>query len=102
MSIRDNISKELILVSLVLVFFTLHSSGLFSFMFSLALETKNLMVKMQIFELLSALCVYSRAGYTLTLDALQRYKVGIQKYANTLKKHYLSCLSKTSMVFLKN
>ncbi|XP_052794467.1 inverted formin-2-like isoform X1 [Mya arenaria] len=39
-----------------------------------ALETKNLMVKMQIFELLSALCVYSKDGYYLTLDALERYR----------------------------
>lgn len=39
-----------------------------------ALETKNIMVKMQIFELLSALCVYSRDGYYLTLDALERYR----------------------------
>ncbi|XP_067663787.1 inverted formin-2-like isoform X1 [Haliotis asinina] len=39
-----------------------------------ALETNNVMVKLQIFELLSALCVYSRDGYDLTLDALERYK----------------------------
>lgn len=42
----------------------------------LAIDTKNLMVKMQIFEVLSAMCVYSRNGYHLTLDALERYKVG--------------------------
>ena len=46
------------------------------FCFISALETKNLMVKMQIFELLSALCVYSKDGYYLTLDALERYRVG--------------------------
>lgn len=40
-----------------------------------ALGTDNMMVKMQIFELLSALCVYSRDGYYLTLDALEKYKV---------------------------
>ena len=40
-----------------------------------ALETNNLMVKMQIFELLSALCLYSKDGFYLTLDALEKYKV---------------------------
>ncbi|XP_046369459.2 inverted formin-2-like [Haliotis rufescens] len=39
-----------------------------------ALETNNVMVKLQIFELLSALCVYSRDGFDLTLDALERYR----------------------------
>ena len=36
-----------------------------------------MMVKMQIFELLSALCVYSKDGYYLTLDALERYRVSL-------------------------
>ncbi|XP_060576216.1 inverted formin-2-like isoform X2 [Ruditapes philippinarum] len=33
------------------------------------------MVKIQIFELLSALCVYSKDGYYLTLEALERYRL---------------------------
>ncbi|WAQ99283.1 INF2-like protein [Mya arenaria] len=48
--------------------------NIFGRRFASALETKNLMVKMQIFELLSALCVYSKDGYYLTLDALERYR----------------------------
>jgi len=33
------------------------------------------MVKKQVFELLSALCVYSNEGYHLTLAALDSFKV---------------------------
>lgn len=40
-----------------------------------ALDTNNVMVKMQMFELLSALCVYSKDGFYLTMDALEQYKV---------------------------
>ncbi|KAK3594658.1 hypothetical protein CHS0354_003581 [Potamilus streckersoni] len=40
-----------------------------------ALDTNNVMVKKQVFELLSALCVYSPDGYRLTLSALDSYKV---------------------------
>lgn len=43
-------------------------------MFS-ALDTNNVMVKKQVFELLSALCVYSTEGYHLTLAALDSFKV---------------------------
>lgn len=48
--------------------------NIFGRRFASALENKNLMVKMQIFELLSALCVYSREGFYLTLDALETYR----------------------------
>ncbi|XP_077910416.1 inverted formin-2 isoform X5 [Halichoerus grypus] len=41
---------------------------------SLALDTSNVMVKKQVFELLAALCIYSPEGHTLTLDALDHYK----------------------------
>ncbi|XP_069129729.1 inverted formin-2-like isoform X2 [Argopecten irradians] len=51
------------------------NDNLFGRRFASALETKNLMVKMQVFELLSALCVYSTDGYYLTLDALENYKI---------------------------
>lgn len=51
----------------------------FLFWLCTALENKNLMVKMQIFELLSALCVYSREGFYLTLDALETYRVRINR-----------------------
>ncbi|XP_062592916.1 inverted formin-2-like, partial [Saccostrea cucullata] len=39
-----------------------------------ALDTNNVMVKKQVFELLSALCVYSNEGYRLTMDALDSFK----------------------------
>lgn len=40
-----------------------------------ALDTVNVTVKKQAFELLSALCVYSPEGYARALDALDFYKV---------------------------
>ncbi|XP_072171506.1 inverted formin-2-like [Diadema setosum] len=40
-----------------------------------ALDTKNVIVKKQVFELLSALCVYNHNGYELAVDALEDYKV---------------------------
>ncbi|CAL8104840.1 unnamed protein product [Orchesella dallaii] len=39
-----------------------------------ALESKNFVVKKQVFELLSALCVYSNDGYARTLEAIDYYK----------------------------
>lgn len=39
------------------------------------LDTNNGLVKTQVFELLSALCVYAEEGYKLALDALEDYKV---------------------------
>ncbi|XP_037687623.1 inverted formin-2 isoform X2 [Choloepus didactylus] len=41
---------------------------------SQALDTSNVMVKKQVFELLAALCVYSPEGHALILDALDHYK----------------------------
>ena len=43
------------------------------FLFS-ALDTKDTQVKKGIFELLSALCVYSAEGYSRALEALEHYK----------------------------
>lgn len=40
-----------------------------------ALDTPNALVKKQVFELLSALCVYNGDGYARALDALEHYKV---------------------------
>lgn len=42
-----------------------------------ALDTSNVTVKKQVFELLSALCVYSPEGYARALDALEFYKVRV-------------------------
>jgi hypothetical protein len=39
-----------------------------------AVDTRNVMVKMQVFDLLAALSIYSEAGYILALDALDNYK----------------------------
>ncbi|KAM7164882.1 inverted formin-2 isoform 2-T2 [Macrochelys suwanniensis] len=41
---------------------------------SQALDTSNVMVKKQVFDLLAALCVYSLDGHALALDALDHYK----------------------------
>lgn len=44
-------------------------------LFPTALDTSNTMIKKQVFELLSALCLYSHEGYQLAIDALENYKV---------------------------
>ncbi|KAM9294241.1 inverted formin-2-like [Gastrophryne carolinensis] len=41
---------------------------------SQALDTSNVMVKKQVFELIAALCIYSTEGHHLALDALEHYK----------------------------
>uniref|UniRef100_A0A3B3UPM6 Inverted formin 2 n=1 Tax=Poecilia latipinna TaxID=48699 RepID=A0A3B3UPM6_9TELE len=40
-----------------------------------ALDTSNVMVKMQVFELLAALALFDPQGCSLTLDAFENYKV---------------------------
>ncbi|XP_066985024.1 uncharacterized protein [Macrobrachium rosenbergii] len=40
-----------------------------------ALDTNNITIKKQVFELLSALCVYNADGHNRALDALEHYKV---------------------------
>lgn len=40
-----------------------------------ALDTNNEVVKKQVFELLSALCAYSRSGYCRAIETLETYKV---------------------------
>lgn len=42
-----------------------------------AVDTSNMMVKMQVFDLLSAVTVYSEDGFFLALDALNNYKVSV-------------------------
>lgn len=42
-----------------------------------ALDTANVIVKKQVFELLSALCVYNEQGYRRALETLDHYKVCI-------------------------
>eukprot|EP00118_Oscarella_pearsei_P020704 m.225838 g.225838 ORF g.225838 m.225838 type:complete len:1192 (+) comp40023_c1_seq2:2428-6003(+) len=43
-------------------------------MLAQALDTCNVMVKMQVFDLLSAVTLYSEMGYTLAFNALEDYK----------------------------
>ena len=38
------------------------------------MDTTNIQVKKQVFELLSALCVYSAEGYSRALEALEHYQ----------------------------
>ncbi|XP_060476930.1 inverted formin-2 isoform X4 [Panthera onca] len=58
---------------------------------SLALDTSNVMVKKQVFELLAALCIYSPEGHMLTLDALDHYKtVCSQQYRFSVIMNELS------------
>ena len=40
-----------------------------------ALDTTNIMVKKQVFDLLSALCVSSDEGFAVCIDAINNYKV---------------------------
>lgn len=40
-----------------------------------ALDTTNVTVKKQVFELLSALCAYNVDGYTRALETLDHYQV---------------------------
>jgi len=42
-----------------------------------ALDTNNEIVKKQVFELLSALCAYSRSGYNRAIETLENYKVRV-------------------------
>ena len=44
-------------------------------MHSTEIESNNRLVKVQVFELLSALSVYSQEGHELALDALEHHKV---------------------------
>ncbi|XP_032547288.1 inverted formin-2 isoform X1 [Chiroxiphia lanceolata] len=56
-----------------------------------ALDTTNVMVKKQIFELLAALCIYSSDGHALALDALDHYKsVKNQQYRFSIIMNELS------------
>lgn len=47
-----------------------------------ALDTNNVTVKKQVFELLSALCAYNAEGYARAVETLEHYKV--RKYTYTL------------------
>uniref|UniRef100_A0A8D2J3W9 Inverted formin, FH2 and WH2 domain containing n=1 Tax=Varanus komodoensis TaxID=61221 RepID=A0A8D2J3W9_VARKO len=58
---------------------------------SQALDTSNVMVKKQVFELLAALCIYSAEGHALALDALDHFKsVKNQQYRFSVIMNELS------------
>lgn len=44
------------------------------------------MLKKQVFELLSALCVYSEMGYNMAIDALVHFKVTLYTVASFCKQ----------------
>lgn len=52
-----------------------------------ALDTTNVTVKKQVFELLSALCAYSPDGYDRALETLEHYKVNLYKMKPNCKLH---------------
>ena len=53
----------------------------------LALDTHNVTVKKQVFELLSALCAYSSDGYKRALETLEFYKVS-NMYESILNSNF--------------
>jgi hypothetical protein len=70
-----------------------------------ALDTTNIQVKKQVFELLSALCVYNAEGYNRAIEALEFYKVSFKLFPLNVQCHeifasgFLNKLSSTK--FLK-
>lgn len=53
------------------------------------LDSNNRLVKIQVFELLSALSLYSEEGHSLALDALEHYKVEFIHHRVTTKMYFL-------------
>jgi hypothetical protein len=51
-----------------------------------ALDTTNIQVKKQVFELLSALCVYNAEGYNRAIEALEFYKVKLFSIKGTVSR----------------
>lgn len=41
------------------------------------LDSRNVLLKIQIWELLSAMCVFNEEGHTTVLEALEYYKVSL-------------------------
>ncbi|CAB4005147.1 Inverted formin-2 [Paramuricea clavata] len=73
-----------------------------------ALDTDNVMLKKQVFELLSALCVYSEMGYKMAVDALSHYKSAKgQRYrfsviVNELKNAESASYKATCLAFINS
>lgn len=67
-----------------------------------ALDTANVIVKKQVFELLSALCVYNEQGYRRALETLDHYKVCIHKsYKLKLRIIFINSLSSLFLLLLR-
>ena len=63
----------------------------------LALDTNSSQVKKQVFELLSALCVYNAEGYSRALEALEHYKVSRQ-FSILITQHAIAMQSEMQFV----
>lgn len=62
-------------------YFLFYFKDLFnSWYFLLGLDTSNVLVKKEIFDLLGALCVYNSDGYNRALEVLEHYKVRLQDF----------------------
>lgn len=59
-------------------------------------------IKKQVFELLSALCVYNADGYNRALDALEHYKVcgHVPRICFVVSCIFLSVFSPSSFLFV--
>lgn len=64
-----------------------------------ALDTNNVTVKKQVFELLSALCVYNEEGHARALDTLEHYKVCIKSVKTNNPKHVVSYTGRLTASF---
>lgn len=53
-----------------------------------ALDTNNVTVKKQVFELLSALCVHNEEGHARALDTLDHFKVCSSIFFKKLSKNH--------------
>lgn len=54
-----------------------------------ALDTSNVTVKKQVFELLSALCVHNEEGHARALDTLEHYKVRLIHFVCLLQMYLI-------------
>ncbi|MCJ8737056.1 hypothetical protein PDJAM_G00019400 [Pangasius djambal] len=58
---------------------------------SQALDTSNIMVKKQVFELLAALSMFAAEGYMLALDSLDHYKASVHYQYFIIFLFYSKC-----------
>ena len=58
------------------------------------------MIKKQVFELLSALCLYSNQGHKLAIDALENYKVSL-RHEDVISLHNFASFMRKSVMRIK-